>query len=148
MIINSPQYNHQWQDYQLSTSRSRLQFTTLYKYLNEEAYWSKGKVTTEGLQRAIDNSLNFGIYNKDQQIGYCRVVSDGSTMAYLADVFILAPHRGKGLSKWMLSKVLEHPELQNLRRWILLTDDAHDLYRKFGWRELSQAHLYMEKISK
>ncbi len=147
MNSNTSEYNDRWGEFRLSTSKTQLDFDTIFKYLNEEAYWSKGKMIPEGLQLAIDNSLNFGVYLEHHQVGYCRVVSDGSTMAYLADVFILPPYRGKGLSKWMLSKVLQHPDLQNLRRWILLTDDAHELYRKFGWTELTQPHLYMERIS-
>lgn len=140
-------FSRQWGSFELSTAKERIDFETVFNFLYQEAYWSKGAITPERLKMAINNSLNFGIYLEEQQCGYCRVVSDGATMAYLADVFILSDYRGQGLSKWMLGAVLEHPELQNLRRWILLTDDAHELYRQFGWTELSEPQLYMERMT-
>jgi len=145
MTNQTIEITHPTENYLLSTAKERISFDVLFKYLSEEAYWSKGKITEQQLQGAINNSINFGIYQHDRLVGYCRVVTDQATMAYLADVFILLEHRGKGLSKWLLENVMQHPDLQNLRRWILLTDDAHGLYRQFGWTELTDPGLYMER---
>jgi GNAT superfamily N-acetyltransferase len=78
------------------------------------------------------------------QIGYARVITDCASIAYLADVFILSEYRGRGLSKWLMQQIMQHPELQGLRRWILLTADAHELYRKFGWTEIANPEKWME----
>ena len=84
----------------------------------------------------MEGSLSFGVYDIEKQVGYARVITDKATFAYLADVFILPQHRGKGLSKWLMQIIHGHPELQNLRRWWLGTKDAHGLYEQFGWTVL------------
>jgi GNAT superfamily N-acetyltransferase len=97
------------------------------------------------LKTSIENSLNFGLYHKNKQIGFARIISDFSTIAYLGDVYILNEYRGKGLSKWMMNEIMEYPNLQGLRRWILLTNTAEWLYKKFGFTELPKPEFYMEK---
>jgi GNAT superfamily N-acetyltransferase len=92
----------------------------------------------------VENSLNFGLFHCNNQIGLARVISDFATIAYLGDVYVLPEYRGKGLSKWLMDQVMAHPALQGLRRWILLTSDAHGLYRQFGWKEIARPELYME----
>ena len=96
------------------------------------------------LQLSIENSLCFGIYQENNQCGFVRVVTDKATFAYLCDVFVLEPHRGQGLSKWLLQNIQLHPELIGLRRWSLATADAHTLYSQFGFVPLSKPDRWME----
>jgi GNAT superfamily N-acetyltransferase len=95
----------------------------------------------------VKNSLTLGVYRGEEQVGFARVVTDYATFAYLADVFVLEPHRGRGLGKWMLEVVSSLPELQGLRRWILATRDAHGLYRRYGFAELENPQIFMERYS-
>jgi len=99
------------------------------------------------VQRAIENSLNFGVFDGGKQIGFARVVTDYATFAWLADVFIIDEYRGRGLGVWLIEVITSHPNLQGLRRWILATRDAHELYRQFGFNELVNPQRYMEKMS-
>ncbi len=109
-----------------------------------ESYWAKG-IPKELLKRAIENSLCFGIFtNTGEQVAFARMITDSTTFAYLADVFVLEAHRGKNLAKWLMRSILEHPELQNLRRMVLATRDAHGLYQQFGFTELSNPSTFME----
>ena len=98
------------------------------------------------MQRAIDHSLCFGLFHHDEQVGFARVISDRTTFAYLADVYVLEAHRGRGLSKWLLQVVLAHADLQGLRRFLLATRDAHELYRRFGFNELTAPSRLMEVL--
>ena len=127
----------------ISTDKNLLDFDAIFKYLNEESYWSKG-ITPERLKRAIDNSICFGIYQHQQQAGFARVITDKATFAYICDVFILADHRRSGLSKWLMQTIIQHPELQGLRRWSLATLDAHGLYAQFGFTALGRPENWME----
>ena len=129
----------------ISTDKSLLDFSAIYNYLDQESYWAKG-VGTERLQKAIENSMCFGIYKQNVQAGFARVVTDGATFAYICDVFILPGYRGVGLSKWLMQTIVEHPELQGLRRWSLATSDAHRLYSQFGFTALSRPETWMEKF--
>jgi GNAT superfamily N-acetyltransferase len=97
--------------------------------------------------RSVKNSLAFGLFRGDEQVGFARVVTDYATFAYLADVFVLEPHRGQGLGRWMMEVVFSHPELQGLRRWMLATRDAHALYRKCGFADLEDPQIFMERYS-
>src|SRR4029078_11350258 len=108
--------------YLITTDRSRLDVALIHKFLTTESYWAAGKAI-EVVQRSIDNSLCFGIYQQDKQVGFARVVTDFATFAWIADVFVLAEHRGRGLSKWLMDVILAHPELQGFRRWVLATKD-------------------------
>jgi GNAT superfamily N-acetyltransferase len=108
------------------------------------SYWAQG-IPLETVRRSIDNSLCFGIYRGGEQAGFARVITDRTTFAYLADVFIVEAFRGRRLSKWMMQCILAHPELQGLRRWTLVTRDAHGLYRQFGFCPLQSPERWMEK---
>src|SRR5271163_4384826 len=137
-----------------STDRARLDLDVVYGFLTN-CYWARG-IPREVVARSIEHSLCFGIYDESPrlakearhgapaQVGFARVVSDFATVAYLGDVFVLESHRGQGLSKWLMECVMKHPALQNLRRWILLTRDAHGLYSQFGFTPVKAPERYME----
>lgn len=110
----------------------------------KSSYWASG-IPAEVVERSVENSLVFGLYKKDEQAGLARVVTDCATFAYLADVFVLEPHRGQGLGKWMMEVVFSHPELQGVRRWLLATRDAHGLYRRYGFTGLGKPEIFMER---
>ncbi len=131
-------------EYSISTDKSKLDILSIHKFLSNETDWAKG-IPMNTLQTSIENSLNFGLYDKDKQIGFARIISDYSTIAYLGDVYVLKEYRGKGLSKWLIHEIMQHPNLQGLRRWILLTDTAEWLYKKFGFTEIPHPQFYMEK---
>jgi GNAT superfamily N-acetyltransferase len=128
--------------YTLSTDQARLDVDAVHAFLSQ-SYWATN-VPRDVVERALRNALCFGLYRDEAQIGLVRVISDYATIAYVGDVYVLPEHRGRGLSKWMMECVLAHPELQHLRRWILITRDAHDLYRQFGFRELKRPEGFME----
>ncbi len=136
----------EWQrgEFTISTDRSRLQIGAIHEFLSEKSYWAK-KRTREQTETAIKNSLPFGVYKGENQIGFARVVTDYATFAYLGDVFILDEFRGKGLSKQLMRTILSHPDLQGFRRWILATADAHGLYEQFGFSALKVPERWMEK---
>jgi GNAT superfamily N-acetyltransferase len=140
--------DHEWQngEYTISTERERLQIDVIFKYLTGESYWAKER-TREQTETAIKNSLPFGVYKGENLIGFARVVTDYATFAYLGDVFILEAHRGKGLSKWLMETIVNHPELQGLRRWVLATRDAHALYEKYEFSALRFPERWMEKTA-
>lgn len=123
--------------YTISTNRSLLNVAVVHKYLSEESYWAAG-IPIETVERSIENSMCFGLYYNREQVGFARLITDKATFAYLADVFILKEHRGKGLSKWLMQTIQAQEELQGLRRWFLATSDAHALYEQFGWNVLSE----------
>ena len=118
--------------YEISDDPGRLDLDVVHRFLSQDAYWSPG-VERDVVERSIAGSINFGVFSGEGQVGFARVVSDRATFAWLADVFILEPERGRGLGKWLVETVLGHPELQGLRRWTLATADAHGLYRAFGF---------------
>lgn len=130
-------------EFTITTDKGRLQFEAIYKFLSEESYWAQER-TPEQTARAIENSLCFGVFCGDRQIGFARVVSDCATFAYVGDVYILQEFRGRNLSKWLMETMLVHPDLQNLRRWILATKDAHGLYEQFGFHALKFPERWME----
>lgn len=121
----------------VSTDPSLLNIDVIHTYLFNESYWAMN-VPKEVVQKSIANSLCFGLYHKEEQVGFARLVTDKATFAYLADVFIRETYRGKGLSKWLIETIQSHPELQGLRRWMLGTRDAHGLYEQFGWTVLDE----------
>jgi GNAT superfamily N-acetyltransferase len=132
-------------EYLISTDRKRLDLELIHNYLSTSAYWAQGR-SLEVVRRAIENSLNFGVFRGAEQVGFARVVTDYATFAWLADVFILEQHRGRGLSKWLVEVITTHPELQGFRRWLLATRDAHELYRRYGFTELQDPSRWMEKF--
>jgi GNAT superfamily N-acetyltransferase len=129
-------------DYSISTDPGRLDLAAVHAYLTR-SYWSPG-VPAEVVARAVRGSLCFGLYHRGGQVGFARVVTDAATFAYLGDVYVLEEHRGRGLSKWLMETVLAHPSLQGLRRFVLVTRDAHGLYERFGFRPLALPEGYME----
>jgi GNAT superfamily N-acetyltransferase len=128
--------------YEISTDPALLDVDVIHAFLTQ-SYWSPG-IPHSVVERAIGNSLCFGLYRGAEQAGFARVVTDKATFAYLADVFILEAHRGKGLSKWLVQAVMAHEDLQGLRRFLLGTRDAHGLYKQFGFGELAYPSNMME----
>ena len=137
--------DHEWTrgEFLISTNSALLDLDVVHGFLTE-SYWAAG-VSREVVQRSIENSLPFGLYNRDRQIGFARVITDYATFAYLADVFVLDEFRGDGLGKWLIGVVTTHPELAGLRRWMLATRDAHGLYEQSGFVRLSQPDRWMER---
>lgn len=126
-----------WQkgEYTITTDKSKLDIEVIHGFLSQ-SYWAED-IPVAIVQRSIEGSLCFGVFHGDRQIGFARVVTDMATFAYLADVFIIEDHRGKGLSKWLMEVITGHPGLQGLRRFLLATRDAHGLYRQFGFTALA-----------
>jgi GNAT superfamily N-acetyltransferase len=131
-------------EYLITTDRSRLDVALIHNFLSTNTYWAVGR-SVEVVQRSIDTSLCFGIYRKTEQVGFARVVTDFATFAWLADVFVVSEHRGRGLAKWLIEVILAHPELQGFRRWVLATKDAHSLYAQFGFIPLHRPERWMER---
>jgi GNAT superfamily N-acetyltransferase len=152
-------------EFLISTDRARLDLDVIHGFLTN-CYWAKG-IPREVVARSMEYSLCFGVYDETKvesprlakearhgapavtqgtlvQVGFARIVSDFATVAYLGDVFILESHRGRGLSKWLMDCIMRHSALQNLRRWILLTGDAHGLYAQFGFTPVNSPERYME----
>ncbi len=130
--------------FSISTNKSKLDIPFIHKYLSEKSYWAKN-IPLELIYQSIENSLNFGIYYENIQIDFARIISDYTTFAYLCDVFILSDYQGKGLSQWLLDTINKHPNLQNLRRWMLMTLDAQEVYKKNGWQIAQYPERVMEK---
>jgi len=131
-------------DFEISTDRARLDRTVIHEFLRE-SYWARG-IPREVVDRSIDNALCFGLFEGSRQVGFARVISDFATFAYLSDVFLLPSHRRRGLAAWLMEVVMSHPDLQNLRRWMLATRDAHPLYLKFGFTALANPERIMEIV--
>jgi GNAT superfamily N-acetyltransferase len=129
-------------EYCVSTDPLRLDTAAVYAYLTR-SYWAGG-IPEETVKRALRDSLCFGLYHGDAQIGLARIISDYATFAYLCDVYVLKEYRGRGLGKWLMECVMLHPELQQLRRFSLATRDAHDFYRRFGFQPLARPERVME----
>jgi len=137
---------HEWarDAFRISTDRAEIDLACVVEFLSEHSYWAPG-IPTEVVEKSLDHSVVFGLYREGgRQIGFARVVSDLATFAYLADVFVLDPYRGRGLSKWLVECVLSHPELQGLRRWMLGTRDAHSLYQRYGFTPLPDPGRFMQ----
>lgn len=132
-------------DYTISTDRSRLNLDVIHDYVSNHSYWGKGRAR-EVIQRSIDNSLPFGIYKGDEQVGFARIVTDYATFAWVADVFVLPEHRGQSLSKWLMEIIIAHPQLQGFFRWVLSTRDAHGLYERFGFMPLKRPERWLERF--
>ena len=139
---SDPIYEYRKNAFLLSADRSRLDLAVIHSFL-AQSYWARG-IPREIVARSVANSLCFGLYSAEKQIGFARVISDFATYAYIGDLFILEPYRGRGLAKWMMECITQHPQLQGLRRWTLLTSDAHALYAQFGFTPLHSPERYME----
>ena len=129
--------------FQISTDKNLLDVDVIYNYLNDDSYWAQG-IPREKFEKAIANSLCFGVYQQSNQAGFARVVTDNATFAYLCDVFILPGFRKKGLSKWLVQTIVNHPDLEGLRRWSLATADAQGLYNQFGFKQINRPETWME----
>lgn len=129
----------------ISTDKSKLDLAVIHDFL-KSSYWAEN-IPWSIVKKSINNSLCFGIYEEKKQVGFARVISDYATFAYLADVFILESYRGQGLGNWLIQSILEHPELQGLRKWLLATKDAHGLYRQYGFQDLKRPDTYMEILN-
>ncbi|MES2555289.1 MAG: GNAT family N-acetyltransferase [Bacteroidota bacterium] len=129
---------------ELSTDKKRLDLDFIHGFISN-SYWGKGR-TIEAMQVCINNSLNFGVYLADKQIGYARVVTDYAQFAYIMDVFIDQNHRGQGYSTALMKHIMECEELKNINVWRLATTDAHGLYKKFGFTALAKPENLMELV--
>jgi N-acetylglutamate synthase-like GNAT family acetyltransferase len=130
-------------DFKITTDKSKMDIVAIHDFLSKYSGWSDN-IPFDKVKSSIDNSLNFGLFHNDKQIGFARIISDFSTIAYLGDIYVLDDYRGQGLSKKLMDAVIEHPNLQGLRRWILLTSTADWLYEKYGFTKLPNPELYME----
>ncbi|WP_080237556.1 GNAT family N-acetyltransferase [Spirosoma rigui] len=131
-------------DYTIDTDKARLNVPMIQQFLSQDSYWAQN-VPLDVVKRSIENSLCFGVYQNEKQVGFARVITDQATFAYLADVFILPEHRGKGLSKQLIETISNWPSLQGLRRWVLATRDAHTLYEQFGFTALDKPEIFMQR---
>lgn len=131
--------------YAISTDKTKLDVEVIHDFLSNRSYWGKGR-TLETVQKTIDNSLCFGVYDKeDQLIGFARVVTDYAIFAYLMDVFVLEDYRRAGIGKQLIRYIVDYPDLKNIQRWRLDTLDAHELYKKYGFRAPEFPEKIMEK---
>jgi GNAT superfamily N-acetyltransferase len=133
-------------DLVISTDPARLDRETIHRFLSR-SYWAQG-IPRSVVDRSIEHSMTFGLYEGTAQVGFARVITDRATFAYLADVFVLESHRGRGLASWLMEVIRSHPDLQGLRRWVLATRDAHGLYRRCGFRPIEDAGRYMEIVDR
>lgn len=129
--------------YRISTQVKDMDLSVIHGYLSH-SYWSKN-IPFNIVETAINNSLCFGVFTQSGiQVAFARMITDTATFAYLADVFVLEEHRGKGISKWLMQEIIEHPKLQGIRRMALATSDAHGLYQQFGFKKLNSPDSFME----
>ena len=137
-------------NFEINTDPALLDRNVIYTFLST-CYWSPG-IARERVSRGIDNSLCFGVYDHSggdrKQVGFARIITDFASYAYLCDVFILESHRGQGLSKWLMEVIVAHPDLQGLRRFCLMTRDAHGLYAQFGFAPMPDPSRYMERLDR
>jgi len=133
---------NKFNEYELSTDKSRINHATVFRFLHS-SYWAEG-IPQETVSKSIEHSLVFGVYFGQEQVGFARVITDRATFAYLADVFIAPEHRGAGLGKALMQFIMDDPNVQGLRRFVLATRDAHGLYAKYGFTPLAQPDRFME----
>ena len=139
----------EWQKdaYTISTDKNRLDVGTIHHFLYTTAHWAIGR-PMKVVRKSIENSLCFGVYEWDKQVGFARVVTDGAIVGWICDMFILPSHQGNGLGKWLLECMMEYPDIKGLRRILLNTRDAHDLYTKYaGFRPLLAPESWLEKFT-
>jgi GNAT superfamily N-acetyltransferase len=129
------------ENYQISTNKRRLDVALIHDFLRS-TYWAKD-IPRSVVERSIRNSLCFGVFHRGKQIGFARVITDRATLAYLADVFVVPKHRGHGVGRMLIARILAHRDLQGLRRILLATHDAHGLYASFGFKPLAHPERFM-----
>lgn len=132
-------------EFHISTDKSKLSLPYIHEFLSQRTYWA-ANIPFDTVKRSVEGSMCFGIYTGEQQIGFARVITDTATFAYLADVFVDEAFRGRGLSKWLMQVIIDHPDLQRLRRFMLATRDAHELYKKFGFTGIDDPARLMQKL--
>ena len=129
----------------ISTDKSKLDILMIHNFL-KSSYWAEN-ISKATVEKSIKNSLCFGVYEGNKQVGFAKVISDYATSALLRDVFILEFYRGKGLGKWLIKYILEYPDLQNVQKWLLGTKDAHELYRRYGFQKLTEPETIMVRLN-
>jgi N-acetylglutamate synthase-like GNAT family acetyltransferase len=129
-------------NYSISTDKTKLDIKTIHEFLSH-SYWAEN-IPVDTVQRSIEGSLCFGVFDGEKQIGFARMITDKATFAYLADVFIIDAYRGRGLSKWLMEVIMTYSKLQGLRRIMLATRDAHDLYKQYGFSSLTNTDRWMQ----
>jgi N-acetylglutamate synthase-like GNAT family acetyltransferase len=134
--MSTQHYQQTHNEYLVSTNKALLNMEVIHHYLSTESYWAIDIPKTT-VETCIENSMCFGVYNNNVQIGFARLITDKATFAYLADVFIITTEQGKGLGKFLIQTIMQHPQLQGLRRWYLTTRDAHSLYAQFNWQPIN-----------
>lgn len=138
---------YQLDNYTISTDPARLDIPVIHQFLSTGSYWAQSR-PLEVIQRSIENSLNFGVYCDNRQVGFARVVTDYATFGWVCDVFILPEQRKAGLGKWLVECIVNHPDLKPIRRLLLATRDAHELYRQYGgFTPLGNPDRWMEKTN-
>ena len=135
-----------FEEFLITTDAAKLDLVAIHDFLSKYSGWSDN-IPFEKVKTSVENSLNFGLFHQDKQIGFARVISDYSTIAYLGDIYVLEGYRGRGLSKQLMECIMSHPNLQGLRRWILLTSTAAWLYEKYGFTKLPNSEIYMERYN-
>ena len=138
-------YEHHRDAFTVSDDPARLDVEAIHDYLAHHSYWAEG-IPRDVVARGLEHSLCFGLYDGARQIGLARMITDRATFAYLCDVYVLEEYRGRGLGKWLMDRVMAHPDLQGLRRLQLVTRDAHELYRPLGFAEPTQPGRHMEIV--
>lgn len=133
--------------YAVTTDKSRLDVDLIHRFLSQESYWAKN-IPRPVVERSIEHSLCFAAFGGEEQVGFARVVTDRATYAYVADVFVVTEHRGRGIGKLLMEAIRSHPELQGLRHWQLATRDAHDLYRQFGFGDVKNPERQMQILDR
>ncbi|HSY23588.1 MAG TPA: GNAT family N-acetyltransferase [Polyangiaceae bacterium] len=132
--------------YTISTHKLKLDVSMVHEFLSQEAYWALGR-SRDAVERSIASSICFGVYDpNDRQVGFARAITDQATFAWIADLFILPEARGRGLAKGLMGAISGHPDLRDVRRWLLATRDAHALYTGFGFEPLPEPGLYMVRV--
>ncbi len=129
-------------EFEISTNKERLDLPLIHDFLANRSYWAR-HISFEAMKRSMDNSLCFGVYHRNEQVGFARVVTDFVTIAYLGDVFIAEAFRGRGLGKKLTESILNNPELRGIRLFFLATRDAQELYKKYGFRNLNNPERFM-----
>ncbi|MFH0882801.1 MAG: GNAT family N-acetyltransferase [bacterium] len=145
MLATQEIYERFRDEFRISTDRGLLDIDLIWRFLSDEAYWSKG-IKRSRIERAIRHSICFGLYQGKKQIGFSRVITDHSILAYVLDMFIIEEYRGKGHGSWMIQCMLEHPDLKRVRRWMLRTHQQHELFHKFGFEVFGEPQTIMSRI--
>lgn len=131
---------------EITTDRTRFDVDLIHHYLSRESYWARN-LTRDRCERSIEHSFCFAAFDGARQVGFARVITDYATFAYVADVFVVPSHRGRGISKAIMDAIRAHPELQGMRRWMLVTRDAHGLYAQYGFHALAAPERHMEILT-